>query len=91
MMKNLKIRTYNLEDDTAATTTNVHPETTITIPGGVLRLASKLLPNKAKQALLDEGIDVTELVHLAEQPDVHGTLVAIDKHAKHERITVALE
>lgn len=82
-MKNLKVRVYKHGDAT--------PETTVTIPGGVLRLASKLIPNRAKQALLDEGIDMDELVQLAEQPEVAGTLVEVEDHAKNERVVIALE
>ena len=82
-MKNLKVRVYKDSDD--------QPETTVTIPGGVLRLASKLLPKRAKAALLEEGIDVNELVQLAEQPDVQGTIVEVEDHKKGERVVVALE
>ncbi|MEM6431606.1 MAG: hypothetical protein AAF708_20375 [Deinococcota bacterium] len=91
-MKNLKIRTYNVESGMfGATVVSPQPETTITIPGGALQLASKLIPSKAKQALLDEGIDLAELVQLAEQPSMQGTLVEIEQPAKHERIMIALE
>lgn len=77
-MKNLKVRVYKDGDD--------QPETTVTIPGGVLRLTSKLLPKRAKQALLDEGVDVNELVQLAEQPDVQGTIVEVENHKKDELV-----
>lgn len=66
-------------------------ETTVTIPGGVLRLASRLIPNRTQQARLGEGIDMNEWVHLAEQPGVQGTLVEIEGHAKNEWIVIALE
>lgn len=82
-MKNLKVRVYKGSDN--------QPETTVTIPGGVLRLASKLIPKRAKEALLDEGIDINELVQLAEQPDVQGTIVEVEEHGKNERVVVALE
>lgn len=82
-MKNLKIRVYKHDEP--------DPETTVTIPGGVMNLAAKLIPTRAKEALLDEGIDVAELARLAEQPDVQGTLVEIEEHAKRERVVVALE
>lgn len=82
-MKNLKVRVYKGGDN--------QPETTVTIPGGVLRLASKLIPKRAKEALLDEGIDINELVQLAEQPDVQGTIVEVEEHGKNERVVVALE
>lgn len=81
-MKSLKIRVYKQDGE---------PETTVTIPGGVLRLASRLIPKRAQEAMLGEGIDINELVHLAEQPEVQGTLVEIEEHAKNERIVIALE
>ena len=31
-----------------------HPDTTITIPGGVLRIAGKLIPKKATEALQEK-------------------------------------
>lgn len=82
-MKNLKVRVYKQG--------NTAPETTVTIPGSVLSLASKLIPKRAKEALLQEGIDVSELAQLAEQPDVQGTLVEVEEHAKNERVVIALE
>lgn len=34
------------------------PETTVTIPGSVLNVASKLIPKQAVAALQDKGIDL---------------------------------
>ena len=82
-MKNLRIRVYKHGGD--------QPDTTVTIPGSVLRLASRLIPKRAQEAMLGEGIDIGELVQLAEQPDVQGTLIEIEEHAKNERIVIALE
>jgi hypothetical protein len=82
-MKNLKVRVYKDLDD--------KPETTVTIPGGVLRLASKLIPKRAQEAMLAEGIDLNEIVNLAEQPDVQGTIVEVEDHEKNERVVIAFE
>jgi hypothetical protein len=82
-MKNLKVRVYKHGDD--------NPETTVTIPGSVLRLASKLIPKRAQEAMLGEGIDINELVQVAEQPEVQGTVLEVEEHAKNERIVIALE
>jgi hypothetical protein len=82
-MKNLKVRVFKHGDG--------NPETTVTIPGNVLRLASKLIPKRAQEAMLGEGIDINELVQIAEKPDVQGTLLEVEEHAKNERIVIALE
>ena len=81
-MKNLKIRVFKHGNE---------PETTVTIPGAVLRLASRLIPRRAQEAMRSEGIDLAELVQLAEQPDVQGTLVEIEEHSKNECMVIALE
>ena len=67
------------------------PETTITIPGSVLNVASKLIPKKAVAALQAEGIDLEELIKLSKNPDVRGTLVEVEEHKKNEKIIIALE
>lgn len=67
------------------------PRTTVTIPGSVLNVASKLIPKKAFTALQDEGIDVDELIKLSKNPDVRGTLVEIEEHQKNEKIIISLE
>jgi hypothetical protein len=67
------------------------PETTVTIPGSVLNVASKLIPKKAIAALQTEGIDLDELIKLSKNPDVRGTLVEIEEHKKNEKIIIALE
>ena len=67
------------------------PETTITIPGSVLNVASKIIPKKAVAALQEEGIDLDELIKLSKNPDVRGTLVEIEEHKKNEKIIISLE
>ena len=67
------------------------PETTVTIPGSVLKVASKLIPKQAAAALQDKGIDLDELVELSLNPEVQGTLVEVEDHKKNERIVISLE
>jgi len=67
------------------------PETTITIPVAIFRFATKLMPKKMASALQDYGIDLHQLVELAQQEDVQGTLVEIERHKKNERIIIAIE
>ena len=67
------------------------PETTVTIPGGILKVAYKLVPKQAATALQDKGIDLDELIKLSQNPDVCGTLVEIEEHKKNEKVVIALE
>jgi hypothetical protein len=39
-------------------------ETTVTIPCGILSVASKLIPKQAAEALHNKGIDLDEIVRL---------------------------
>jgi hypothetical protein len=82
-MANLKIRTFNLSDS--------EPKTTVTIPGGVLKIASKLIPKQAVEELHEKGIDLEEILRLSENPEAHGTLVEVEDHRKNERVVIALE
>ncbi len=67
------------------------PTTTISIPGGVLKVASKLVPKQATKFLDDKGIDIAEIVRLSENPEIRGTIVEIEEHHKNEKFIIALE
>ena len=67
------------------------PETTVTIPGAVLKVASKLVPKQAAAALQDKGIDLDELIKLSANPEVRGTLVEIEEHKDNEKVIISLE
>ena len=82
-MADLKIRVFKGGE--------VQPETTVTIPGSVLNVASKPIPKKAVAALQEEGIDLDELIKLSQNPDVRGTLVEVEEHKKNEKIIISLE
>jgi hypothetical protein len=82
-MADLRIRVFKGHEQ--------QPETTVTIPGGVLKVASKLIPKKAAAALQDKGIDLDEIVRLSNNPEVHGHLVEIEEHNKNERVVISLE
>lgn len=82
-MTDLKIRIYKGEDSA--------PATTVTIPGGVLKIASKLIPKQATETLQEKGIDLDEIIRLSKNPEAHGTLVEIEEHKKNERVVIALE
>lgn len=67
------------------------PSTTVTIPGGILKIATSLIPKRAVAALEEEGINLDEIVRLSESPEAHGKLVEIDGHERNERVVVSLE
>lgn len=83
IMADLKIRVFKGTDPT--------PQTTVTVPGGVLKIASKLIPKQAMDALQEKGIDLNEIIKLSENPDARGTLVEVEEHKKNERVVIALE
>lgn len=82
-MADLKIRVFK--------SGNSDPETTVTIPSGVLKIASNLIPKKTTEDLQDKGIDVDEIIKLSNNPDAHGTLVEVEEHKKNERVVIGLE
>ena len=82
-MANLKIRVF--KDG------KPDPDTTVTIPGSILKIASRLVPRQAADALQDKGINLDEIVRLAEIPDARGILVEVEEHGKNERTVIALE
>lgn len=82
-MADLKIRVFKGERE--------DPAATVTIPGGLLKIASNLIPKRATAALQDEGIDLDEIVRLSENPDAHGKLVEIEGHERNERVVISLE
>jgi len=82
-MTDLKIRVFEGDDSS--------PAKTVTVPGGVLKIASKLVPKQAMEALHDEGIDLEEIIKLAENPDARGTVLEVEDHEKNQKIVVALE
>ncbi len=82
-MADLKIRVF--KDNKS------EPDTTVTLPGGVLKIASKLIPRQAINALQEKGIDLEEIIKLSDNPDARGTLVEVEEHEKNEKIVIALE
>ena len=82
-MADVKIRVFKDGDR--------EPATTVTVPGGVLKIASNLIPRKAVEALRDQGIDLEEIKRLSENPDARGKLVEVEDHEKNERIVISLE
>ena len=67
------------------------PSTTVSIPVGVLKVASGLIPASAAAELQENGIDIEAIIRAAEDPDTHGTLAVVEQHEKDERIVFAVE
>ncbi len=82
-MADVKIRVFKGDER--------EPATTVTIPGGVLKIAANLIPRKAVAALKDQGIELEEIVRLAENPEAHGRLVEVEDHQKNETVVISLE
>jgi len=82
-MADLKIRVFKSGER--------DPKTTVTVPGGVLKIAYKLIPRQAVKTLQEKGIDLAEIIRLSENPEARGTLVEVEEHEKQERVVIALE
>lgn len=82
-MATLIIREYKLDDS--------EPETTVKIPGTVLKIASKLIPRKALEAMQGQGIDLEEIVRLSGDPEVRGIFAEIEEHKDNKRIVISVE
>ena len=82
-MANLKIRVFKGGE--------TEPETTITFPGDVIKVASKLIPKRAATALQNKGIDLDEIIKLSTEPEIKGTLIEVEEHKESERIVISLE
>ena len=82
-MADLKIRIFKRGE--------TEPETTVTIPGNILKIASKLIPHRLAEIIQDKGIDIDEIIRLSENHTARGTLIEIEEHKKNEKVVIALE
>jgi hypothetical protein len=82
-MADLKIRMFKTGETT--------PETTATIPGSILKVASRLIPKQAADALREKGIDLDEIIRLSANPDAHGTILEVENHKENQRVVISLE
>lgn len=82
-MRKIRIRIYRGDGP--------DPDTTITIPAPVLKVASRLIPGPAAAALREKGIDVDAVLALCQSPDITGTVVEVEDHRKRQRIVIAAE
>ena len=70
---------------------NKNPLTTVSIPLVVIKMVKSLIPQKAKEELQKEGIDIQEIIKLSDSPDFSGTVLEVDNHEKNEKIIISLE
>ena len=67
------------------------PAQTFTISIGVLKLARSFIPNRAKAALEKEGIDLDQIMELADQKEAPGVLLEAEDHKKKRKVVVSIE
>lgn len=73
-MADLKIRIFKTDEST--------PDTTITIPGNFIKIASNLVPIPIVKALENKGINLNELTRLSNHSEYCGILIKIEDHKK---------
>lgn len=67
------------------------PDVTITVPLGVFRVASKLVPRKIVSILEEHGIEINQIVELSRLDEPLGTLAEIEEHKRNKRIVISME
>jgi len=67
------------------------PDTTMTVPLAVIKVASRLVPRKAIKVLDDLGIDFDQIIDLAKTEEPLGILAEIDEHNKDRKIIISIE
>lgn len=82
-MLKLKIRVYKGGSEA--------PSTTISVPLGVIRLASRLVPKRARASMEAEGIDLAEIALVSESEEARGVLLEVEEHDKGERMVISVE
>jgi F0F1-type ATP synthase epsilon subunit len=82
-MADLKIRVFKIGE--------AQPETTVTIPGGILKLTANLIPKQAADALRAKGIDLDEIIKLTSTPGFSGILVEVEDHKDSQKVVISVE
>ena len=54
----------------------------MTIPLSVFRIVAKIMPQKARDALRQNDIDVEKIRKLAENSEFQGTILQVEDHGK---------
>lgn len=82
-MENLKIKVF--KNGTPG------PETTITIPLGLLKATPGLMPEQVLSSLGRKGININHILDIAQKETVQGTIVELEEHRKNERVVISVE
>ena len=82
-MIKLKIIKYKKNSD--------EPFKTVSVPLAVLKIFKNLIPNKVKEELNKEGIDIPEIIKLADSTEINGTILEVEDHEKDERVVISIE
>lgn len=82
-MLKLRIRIFKNNDES--------PDTTITVPLALVKIASKLIPRKTLTVLDDLGIDLEQVIEISKTEEALGTLAEIEEHKKHRKIIISIE
>ena len=67
------------------------PKSTIAIPLRFVKSASRLVPKRAVEAMKEEGIDLAEIVRLADDPEARGEIAVFEDHEKGETTIVSID
>lgn len=65
-------------------------EATIRIPVVVLKVASKLFPNKYLSSLDKNDVSLSEILEAADSPEVSGRLIEIEDHKDNELVVISV-
>ena len=82
-MLKMKIRIFKNND--------MAPDTTLTVPLAVIKVASKLTPRKAVKTLDDLGIDLDQIIEISKTEEPLGILAEIEEHKKNRKIIISIE
>jgi len=82
-MPSIKINTYKSGE--------ADPLVTITIPTKVFKIAKKLIPKKAYEALEEQGIEISAIDELISSADNTGVILEVEDHKKNEKIVISIE
>jgi hypothetical protein len=82
-MPSVKITTYKAGE--------IEPEVTISIPSNVFRIAKKLIPKTAYEALEKEGVDLSGIDELIRSGESIGVILEVEDHKKNEKTVISIE